>query len=152
MQKLTEPLIRSWKVISQSTAQERDRRAEGRCSHDRSVVIIMKRKMYPQAQEGLGFPPLPLKYLLLIDHGTRGKINVLSFVDTAAGGPQQAPMESFYPMVTQMTLDKPKRVQYIQEKGSQYKTKVMHPGKGLAGMGVWNGQGGKVKRESRWKE
>lgn len=57
------------------------------------------------------------------------------------GGPQQAPMESFYPMVTHMTLEKPKRAQYIQEKGSQYKTKVMHPGKGLAGMGVWNGQG-----------
>lgn len=78
--------------------------------------FIMKGKMYLSMGTGgaQGFPPLPLKYLLLIDHGTRGKINVLSFIYT--DGPQQDPMESFNPMVTQMTLYKQKGSQYTQEK------------------------------------
>lgn len=84
-----------------------------------------------------GFPPLPRKYLLLIGHGTRGKINVLNFIYT--DGPQKAPTESFYPMVTQMTLDKQRGHKCIQKRGHNIKPKVMYPGKGLAGMGVWNG-------------
>lgn len=96
-----------------------------------------------------GVPPLPLKYLLLIGHGTRGKINILNFIYT--DGPQKAPTESIYPMVTQMTLDKQRGHNASRKGGHNIKPKVMHPGKGLAGMGVWNRHGWEVK-EREWVE
>lgn len=87
--------------------------------------FIMKGKMYPWAEEGRVSSPTTEIFATdrSWDKGAGGT-NVLRFIYT--DGPQQAPTESFYPMVTKMTLDKQKESQYTQAKDWQ-------------GWGVWNG-------------
>lgn len=81
-------------------------------------LFRVKGKMCPLAEGGLRSPhPLSLNYLLLIDPGTVGK-SMFSFTDTLMT--QQAPMDSFNPMVTQMTL--------VKGNGSPYKTKSPESG------------------------
>lgn len=80
--------------------------------------LRMKGKMCPCAEGGLRSPHLlSLNYLLLIDSGTAGK-SMLSFTDTLMT--QQAPRDSFNPLVTQMTL--------VKENGSPHKSKSHESG------------------------
>lgn len=76
-------------------------------------LLRMKGKMCLCAERGLRSPhPLSLNYLLLTDPGTAGK-STLSFTNTLMT--QLAPVDSFNPLVTQMTL--------VKENGSPHKTK-----------------------------